>query len=159
MTMKTRPARLPIVGLAVAAALVSAPAQHAGARGVGRPIGVEVTDATRSAKAIGGSGGTTVDVTATPQRQRPGVIVRFVVQVRVARPRGALSYQLQFGDGTSSSQGPVPLICRRTPGRAATQSWTLVHRYDHPGAYRVVVSGWAVCTSGRATASLEVTIT
>jgi hypothetical protein len=76
--------------------------------------------------------------------------------VSAARPHGALAYAVAFGDGTATSP-PAPQFCTATARPAASRTWRFYHRYRHPGTYKVVATGWAVCTAGRARASLEVT--
>jgi len=85
-----------------------------------------------------------------------GLEVGVTLRVSVTRPRGALAYAVAFGDGTTSSP-PSPQVCAATARPAASRTWRFHHRYRHPGTYKVVATGWAVCTAGRARASLEVT--
>jgi hypothetical protein len=103
------------------------------------------------------SGPTSVRLTVDRSHGRTGAVFGFAVSVTVRGPRGALAYRLTFGDGTSSNPA-VPLVCLSTPRPSATGTWVVHHRYLHPGTYRVVATGWAECTPGRASATATVTV-
>ncbi len=110
----------------------------------------------RSTRSVSGhSGPTSVRLTVEPSQGRTGAVFGFAVMVTVRAPQGALAYQLAFGDGTVSAPA-VPLVCLRTPRPTGTRTWLIHHRYRHPGTYRVVVTAWAECTVGRASAAATV---
>jgi hypothetical protein len=81
--------------------------------------------------------------------------VTLAVTVSVSHPDGALTYSVAYGDGTTASP-PAPQLCVRSSSAGASRTWHLRHRYRHPGTYRVAVTGWAVCTPGRAKAAVLV---
>ncbi len=112
----------------------------------------------RSTRSVSGhSGPTSVRLTVEPAQGRTSAVLGFAISVTVRAPQGALAYQLAFGDGTVSDPA-VPLVCLRTPRPTGSRTWLVHHRYRHPGTYRVVVTAWAECTTGRASAAATVTV-
>ncbi len=112
----------------------------------------------RSARSVvGHSGPTSVRLTVEPSHGRTAAVLGFSVSVTVRAPRGALAYQLAFGDGAVSAPA-VPLVCLRTARPTGTRTWLVHHRYLHRGTYRVVVTAWAECTAGRASATAAVAV-
>jgi hypothetical protein len=141
------------VGLVVAAFLMAVNGSYE------RSMGISTAGASPqrpSHSVTGRAGATVVRLTVEAPHHPSGAVAEFAVSVTVSGPRGALAYRLAFGDGTSSSP-PAPQVCRRTTGPAASRTWVVHHHYPHTGTYRVVVTGWAVCTAGRASAALSVT--
>ncbi len=114
--------------------------------------------AQQSSRATARSGGLAVTLTATPGRAKTGSPVEFNLNAYAPHAPGAIGYQLRYGDGTSTAQNIVPLICvagRNTPTR---QTWHLTHRYKAAGRYRVSVSVYVNCTSEHAMATVAVSI-
>jgi hypothetical protein len=104
------------------------------------------------------SGGLVVTLTATTMQAKIGSPVQFNLTAYAPHAPGAIGYQLLYGDGTSTAQNTVPLICvagRNTPTR---QTWRLAHRYKAAGRYRVSVSVYVNCTSDHATSTIAVDV-
>lgn len=70
--------------------------------------------------------------------------------------RGALHYDISYGDGTSSRE-LSPQFCSALP-RSVQRTWSFSHRYADEGTYRIRVTVGAICSSGTATASVEVKV-
>lgn len=112
-----------------------------------------------SSKATARSRGLAVTLTATPMRAKTRSPVEFNLTAYAPRAPGVIGYHLRYGDGTSTAQNTVPLICiagRSTPAR---QTWRLTHRYKVAGRYRVSASVYINCTSDHATATVAVNVT
>ena len=99
-----------------------------------------------------------VALTATPSRVAPGAVVQFSLSAREAQARGALGYQISYGDG-SSDQIAVPLVCLGGAGSVRAQAWPLTHRYAGAGVFRVSATVTATCTSDHATAVVSLAVT
>ena len=82
--------------------------------------------------------------------------MHITVTVSDAAARGALFYDISFGDGTSAAAF-APQYCRPLP-RAAHQTWHLEHRYTTAGAFRLEVKVSAVCTPGNAAVSVRLRV-
>ena len=95
----------------------------------------------------------TVRVTVQPSR---GGVIALLVTVSVKEPHGALAYDVNYGDGSTTSL-PAPQVCAQKARPSASRAWLLHHRYHHPGTYHVVATGSAVCTAGRPQATVKVT--
>lgn len=112
-----------------------------------------------SSRATARSGGLAVTLTAIPGRAKTGSPVEFNLTAYAPHAPGAIGYQLRYGDGASTAQNTVPLICvagRNTPTR---QTWHLTHHYRAAGRYRVSASVFVNCTSDHATATVGVDVT
>ncbi len=92
-------------------------------------------------------------VTVTATGSGTSAVVHYAVTATDADARGALGYDVEFGDGTGTSDA-VPQFCTAT-GTARHALWHLAHRYA-AGTYRVAVSVRANCSAAAATARLTV---
>ena len=124
----------------------------------GAPTSTAAPSAPPSATSSATSGGLEVTLTATPSRVAPGAPVQFSLSAREAQARGALGYQISYGDGTSD-QIAVPLVCLGGAGSVRAQAWPLTHRYAGAGVFRVSATVTATCTSDHATAVVSLTVT
>lgn len=104
------------------------------------------------------SGGLSVSLTAAPSRATVGEVVVFTVRAADRHATGALAYRIAYGDG-SIGQILVPQFCIAAPGKPATSTWRLRHRYAAAGVYNVSVTVRVNCTTGQATARLRLPVT
>ncbi len=102
--------------------------------------------------AVGESDGLRVVVTAVGSGT--SATLHFTVTATVAHARGALGYDVAFGDGTTTST-PVPQFCVAGSGVPAHALWHLAHHYA-AGTYHVSVTARVNCTKATATARLTV---
>lgn len=153
MTLRTLRALLSGVAAAALGAYWGPAAGASGAAG-GRPVTTAAASPGPSAR--GRSGADTVEITASPPHPQAGGTVDFTVHAGATRARGALTYRIAFGDGSTASP-PVPEFCLRR-GQATSQTWRLTHRYSRPGTFWVSVTVSAVCTPGSATARLALPV-
>lgn len=110
-----------------------------------------------SATATVGSGGLTVTLMATPKRSKVGSSVEFNATAYERHARGAIGYQLLYGDGATTPPSVLPQFCLVKP-RPAHKTWRLSHRYTSPGKYTVSLSVDVNCTRDHATASVTVIV-
>ena len=103
-------------------------------------------------RAVAESDGVRVVVTAVGSGT--AATVHFTVSAAVAHARGALGYDVAFGDGTSTGN-PVPQFCVAGNGIPRHAVWHLAHRYA-AGSYHVTVTVRVNCTRAAATARLTV---
>jgi hypothetical protein len=101
----------------------------------------------------------TVTLTTTRTRVNAGSPVEFDLSAYAPHAPGAFGYQLRYGDGTSTAQEAVPLICLAGKGVPMRQTWHLVHRYKAASRYRVSVSVYVNCTRDQALAHITVIVT
>jgi hypothetical protein len=111
-----------------------------------------------SSRATAHSGGLAVTLTAIPGRAKTGSPVEFNLTAYAPHAPGVIGYQLRYGDGTSTAQNTVPLICVAGKNSPTRQTWHLTHRYKAAGLYRVSASVFVNCTSDHAMATVTVSI-
>jgi len=112
-----------------------------------------------SSRATTRSAGLAVTLTATPMRAKTGSPVELNLIAYAPHAPGAIGYQLRYGDGTSTAESTVPLICVAGRNAPIRQTWHLTHRYKAAGRYRVSVSVYVNCTSDHAMATVLVDVT
>jgi hypothetical protein len=110
------------------------------------------SSASRPLHASAESDGLRLTVTAT--RSQAPATERFTIRAFDAHVRGALGYDVAFGDGTHAGVA-VPQFCLSGKGVARHARWHVSHRYA-PGTYRVAVTVRANCTKALVTARLTV---
>jgi hypothetical protein len=103
-------------------------------------------------RALAESDGVRVVVTAVGSGA--SATLHFTVSATVAHARGALGYDVAFGDGTTTSN-PVPQFCVAGNGIRQHAVWHLAHHYA-AGSYRVSITVRVNCTRAAATARLTV---
>jgi hypothetical protein len=157
--VRSRPT-VALVGCSVATLLAIGwtvrPASASGAvgssqKGAGGP---QISSTTRARSS---TDGISVQVFGSPLPATTAVAVRFRVQAEVQHAHGALSYDLSYGDGTTSSN-VTPDICLGGAGSTRKMTWGLRHRYGKPGTYHLAVTVRAVCSPGRVTARMTIDV-
>jgi hypothetical protein len=106
------------------------------------------TDTSTGTTLAATSGGLQVSTSVTPTRTTPGTPVRFVIHATAAQAPGLLSYQVEYGDGTSD-QNVVAQVCRGGTIPPQRETWRLTHRYERAGRFLVRVTVAAGCTPDR----------
>ncbi len=126
------------------------------AGGFGASVGGRTAGASdappHAVRAVARTDGLSVVVTATGSGTT--TVVRFAVEAADAHARGALGYDVAFGDGTSTSD-EIPQFCTSGSGVSRHELWHLAHRYA-VGTYRVTVTVRSNCSRVAATARLTV---
>jgi|GEM_PF-3400736 len=110
----------------------------------------------RAVAAATGTDGVTVRVVAVPKSPKPGTAVRFSVEGRAPHARGALGYEVSYGDG-SAARRATPQFCLSAP-HGARGRWTLSHRYRRRGRFTVDVTVRAGCSAGAASVELRLSV-
>jgi hypothetical protein len=103
------------------------------------------------------SGELQVAVSVTPTRTTPGAPVRFVIHATAANAPGLLSYQVEYGDG-SSDQNVVAQLCRSGANPTQRETWRLTHRYERAGSFLARVTVTAGCTPDRTNSALTIRV-
>jgi PKD repeat protein len=112
-------------------------------------------ETTATATATGAYGGLTIALMADPSHGPASTPVMFTLKATESQAPGALRYQIAYGDGATDANA-APMYCTAGPGRAASQAWSLAHRYSAPGTYTVTATVGVNCSPDRATATLTV---
>lgn len=108
-----------------------------------------------TARARSSAGGLAVQVSASPSPATTAGTVRLRVKAGMEHARGALSYDLSYGDGTTGSN-VTPDVCLGGSGSPRRVTWRLRHRYRAAGTYHVAVTVGAACSPYRVTARVTV---
>lgn len=155
--MRTRPAPA-LVGCTVAALLAvgctarpvsASDAVSSPRKGAGESL------VSSTARARSRANGLAVQVSASPSLATTADTVRLWVEAAMEHARGALSYDLSYGDGTTGGN-VTPDVCVGGSGSPRRVTWRLRHRYRAAGTYHVAVTVGAVCSSYRVTARLTI---
>jgi PKD domain-containing protein len=100
------------------------------------------------------SPGLAITLAAAPVRFKAGSPVVFSASAYERDARGAVGYQLIYGDGTSAPQSAVPLFCLAGRGRPVHERWRFAHRYRTPGRFTAALTVHVNCSSDRARATV-----
>jgi hypothetical protein len=104
------------------------------------------------------SGNLQVMVSVAPMRTTTGAPVRFVIHATAAHAPGLLSYQVEYGDGTSD-QNVVAQLCRGGSNPTQQETWRLTHRYERAGTFLARVTVTAGCTPDRTDSQVSIRVT
>lgn len=96
------------------------------------------------------SGGLVVSVRAT--ESATSGTVRVVVVATAAHARGAIGYDISYGDGTSA-RDVLPQFCLAGHGGTRHARWRFTHHYA-PGTYEMTVTMHVTCAPGHVTTRL-----
>jgi hypothetical protein len=97
----------------------------------------------------------TIVLTADPSRGPVSTPVSFTLKASDSSARGALGYQVTYGDGGMDSN-VTPALCTAGPGQPESQTWSLTHQYATATSFTVVATVTVNCSPDKASATLTV---